>query len=90
MAKTININFSGGFHGHDDVIVRARLQDKGSYLGAYISAGQAKRLDREFCGMADCMCGGVARADMEVPAGWEATTEGLYVDGLLAYREAIL
>ena len=87
MTKTISIDFTGGFHNHNSVVIRAAVEDKGTYLGAYISAGQVRKLAREFCGMKSCICGGVWRADMAAPAGWQATTEGLQTGGLIAYRD---
>ena len=55
--------------------------------GAYISAGQARKLENVFCGMAGCQCSGVYRAEMQVPTGWDATTEGTDVGGLVAYKD---
>lgn len=88
MSKTINVAFTGGFHDHNEITIRATIRDKGTYLGAYISDGQVKKLQREFCGMASCQCGGVYRADMSVPSGWTATSEGTQSGGGIVAERA--
>jgi hypothetical protein len=66
MTKTITIEFEGGFHNSGAMTLRATTEGG----AAYISAGQFKRLQNHFCGMASCECGGAYRANMALPAGW--------------------
>ena len=59
-----NVTFSGGFHNSGEITVRAKLGNKspdGSKF-ATLSAAQVKKLDRHFCGISGCTCGGHARA----------------------------
>jgi hypothetical protein len=65
--KTLSINLSGGFHGVGGITVRPRINGR----AAYLSDSQIRRIERHFCGMKSCICGGVERAEKELPAGWE-------------------
>jgi hypothetical protein len=88
MSKTLTVEFSGGFHAYQTATVRAKIEDRGAYLRAVVSVDQLRRLQRKFCGMRDCMCGGTYRADMSVPAGWESTSEPTAEGGaIFALRE---
>lgn len=66
------VKFSGGFHNCPAIRVRvterqyAELKEGFYSLEQVLSACQMKRLDRHFCGMKDCCCGGACRADMEL------------------------
>lgn len=51
--KRIKIIFKGGFHNREKTVsAKENLQ---------LSRGQFESLQREFCGMADCKCGGILR-----------------------------
>ena len=54
------ITFAGGYHDSDDINIRAKINNRG---GLYLSHGQYLRLQRHFCGLDSCKCGGVHRAD---------------------------
>lgn len=84
--KTLNIEFAGGFHSYTTATVRAKIEDRGTYLRAVVSAGQVRRLQREFCGMRECLCGGTYRAQMSVPAGWTPNSEPM-IDGGAIFAE---
>ena len=87
MTNTLQITFTGGFHAYSEATVRATVRDN----RAYLSANQARRLYRVFCGMAHtqskCLCGGVYRATASVPTPWQYTSEGEIEGGLIAYRD---
>ena len=63
---TIRICFTGGFHNSGETTVRARVK----HGVAYLSDGQYTRLQRTFCGLRTCECGGVRRATATLPVGW--------------------
>lgn len=70
--KTTKLEFSGGFHNSTPIRIRlprARALDiiNGEYdcLQEAISEYQYKKLDRHFCGIEGCTCGGVMRATIE-------------------------
>jgi len=86
MTKTIAIEFTGGFHGYNTAKILAKVEDKGTYLGAYVTDSQARRLNRIFCGIATCICGGVSRAEMSLPAGYTSNSDGASA-GLIAYQD---
>ena len=70
MAK-VQIELGGGFHNSPAVVIRVSERDWASAIqsGEKMSAlsdGQAKRLQRHFCGIASCTCGGARRADWSV------------------------
>jgi hypothetical protein len=85
MTKTLSIEFTGGFH-NGDTVIRAKIQDKGTYLGAYISESQVKKLDSVFCGVTGCLCGGANRAKMKLPKGWADAGNNGGQSGLIAYQ----
>lgn len=58
------IEVSGGFHDADPIMVRIPLRvwaSQMSYL-SMLSDGQRKRVQKHFCGIPSCTCGGAARA----------------------------
>lgn len=55
-----SITFSGGFHNSGDLTIRAEVGANGI---AHLSRGQYRKLQKHFCGMTDCTCGGVHRAE---------------------------
>lgn len=65
------IALSGGFHNMPEI--RAMISDNDYEdlkagkirLRDALSEGQQKRLDRYFCGVSDCYCGGLDRADID-------------------------
>lgn len=65
------VTFYGGFH--NAASTRVRVSDEqynelreGFYpLADILSEGQMKRLNRHFCGVRGCTCGGVNRATIE-------------------------
>lgn len=60
MTTTQKITFSGGFHSSADITVRAKIGSRGEL---YLSRGQYSKLQKHFCGIESCECGGVHRAD---------------------------
>jgi hypothetical protein len=63
--KTVTVHLDGGYHNSDRIGVRvpADWRERGS-LTDNLTDTQRKRLDRHFCGITDCTCGGVSRADI--------------------------
>lgn len=69
----VKITLSGGFHNSDEIKislphkVAESLKNGEVSLTDYhvLSRAQRLRLDRHFCGIKGCLCGGVARADIE-------------------------
>lgn len=55
--STVKVTAEGGFHNSP----RFTLLVKDGKLSTW----QYKRLNRHFCGIAGCVCGGVGRADIE-------------------------
>lgn len=66
------VTFSGGFHNCGAVRIRVNDEQyndikEGFYpLGEILSGYQITRLNRHFCGVRGCTCGGVLRADIEL------------------------
>lgn len=66
------VTFYGGFHNCGAIRVRVSEQQgsdiaEGFYpLDEILSEGQMKRLNRHFCGVKGCTCGGVIRASVEL------------------------
>lgn len=66
------VSFWGGFHKSESINIRvndaqAKEIEEGYYpLDEILSNYQLRRLDRHFCGVAGCTCGGVRRADFEI------------------------
>ena len=64
------VTFSGGFHNCGAIRVRVseeaydELKNGGALLES-LSNSQINRLNRHFCGVDGCTCGGVMRAEME-------------------------
>ena len=69
--STVKIEVSGGFHNARPMIVHVAERDwanaiqSGEKMSA-LSTGQGKRLQRHFCGMSGCTCGGARRAEWNV------------------------
>lgn len=65
------VTFCGGFHNCGAIRVRVNDEqykniNEGFYpLDEILSEGQIKRLNRHFCGVKGCTCGGVLRAEIE-------------------------
>ena len=73
MNARIRLMLEGGFHNSEAIAVVIKAPEraiemaaKGEYLKGlindYASAGQLKKLDKHFCGMEGCRCGGWLRA----------------------------
>lgn len=66
------VTLYGGFHNAAAIRVRVNEQQyndlkEGFYpMDEILSEGQLKRLNRHFCGIKGCTCGGVHRAAMEL------------------------
>lgn len=62
------IELSGGFHNSD--AIRVRIADEVGPIGRWsdlerwLSLSQIARLERHFCGIAGCTCGGPRRAEL--------------------------
>lgn len=65
------VTFYGGFHNAGEIKIRVnnnqlRELKEGFYpLGEILSDYQIKRLNRHFCGVRNCTCGGAHRATIE-------------------------
>lgn len=65
------VTFYGGFHNSGAIRVRVNdkqyeaLKEGFEPLYDILSNHQFKRLNRHFCGIKGCMCGGAMRADIE-------------------------
>lgn len=68
--KTITLY--GGFHNVSSVRVRISDEDYESVKNGdmpvweALSEAQEKRLDKHFCGMNDCCCGGIRNKDVQI------------------------
>lgn len=66
-----NVTFSGGFHNCGAIRIRVNEKqykdiEEGFYpLSDILSGYQMNRLNRHFCGVKGCTCGGVLRATIE-------------------------
>lgn len=66
------VTFYGGFHNVGPARVRVTEEQyndlkEGFYsLSEILSSNQMMRLNRHFCGVQGCTCGGVLRASMEL------------------------
>jgi len=80
---TLSITFFNGFHRSSDMTIRARVE----HGVAEISEGQYRRLQRHFCGIASCGCGGARRANVSLPDGWRL---GSVSPGSIAWSDAAL
>ena len=71
--KTRKITLRGGFHNANDIRIVLPADvvsklEKGEIhliLDDVLSDYQRRRLDRHFCGIKDCKCGGVVRAEID-------------------------
>jgi hypothetical protein len=71
--KKTKVTFTGGFHNSGAISVLIQrspmtVEDywKSGQIFAILSDRQIKRLDRHFCGVSGCKCGGLLRAMMVV------------------------
>lgn len=68
MKKNVKITLFGGFHNSNDINViidSSDFEDLKNYnvgLIDVLSSSQLRRLNRHFCGVHGCECGGVVRA----------------------------
>lgn len=66
------VTFYGGFHQVGAIRVRVNDEQykdiaEGFYpLNEILSEGQMKRLERHFCGIKGCCCGGLSHATIEL------------------------
>lgn len=66
------VTFSGGFHNSGEIRVRVNERQYNALREGFysyeeiLSKYQMKRLDNHFCGIKDCMCGGVYRAKLHL------------------------
>lgn len=72
MSKTTKVILSGGFHNSAEITIRIKADsDTVNYkieqgeIRDLLSPSQIKRLDNHFCGISDCCCGGLSRADID-------------------------
>lgn len=69
--KKIVLTLYGGFHNATPMNVEIsasdyeRLRDHEATLADVLSEPQFKRVQRHFCGVEGCVCGGVLRASWE-------------------------
>ncbi|MBK5204911.1 MAG: hypothetical protein JJD98_05745 [Polaromonas sp.] len=54
---TTKVTVSGGFHNAGEIAILVK--------DGKLSTGQYKRLTNHFCGIKECVCGGVGRADVD-------------------------
>lgn len=65
------VTFYGGFHNCPEIRVRVDEYQYNALKEGFVSVrdiltkSQQKRLDRHFCGLSQCMCGGLIRAKMK-------------------------
>lgn len=64
--KTATVTYSGGFHNSPDMTLRVRVIERNGYRIGQLSDGQRARLNRHFCGITGCTCGGTSRADADL------------------------
>lgn len=74
--KTTKVTLSGGYHCSEEITIRVKADfDTVSYkieqgeIRELLSDYQIKRLDNHFCGISDCCCGGLSRADIDEIGG---------------------
>lgn len=71
MDKKIKLTLYGGFHevGPINIIVQHQdalsIMDHEVSLSEVLSESQKKRLEKHFCGIEGCCCGGVMRATIK-------------------------
>lgn len=69
--KKIKLTLYGGFHNANSINVEISasdyecLRDHEATLADVLSEPQLKRMQRHFCGVEGCACGGVLRASWE-------------------------
>ncbi len=69
----VKITLSGGYHNAEPIKValaetlveRLKAGEVGITDYHVLSNAQRKKLDRHFCGIHGCMCGGIARAKID-------------------------
>ena len=69
--KTTKITFFGGFHNSSAATIRVSnetandIREGFCSLSECLTSYQLRRLNRHFCGIKGCTCGGVMRASVE-------------------------
>lgn len=76
----MKIQLSGGFHNSQSISIRPTIIAD----CAYVSPSQARRLQKHFCGIKSCACGGTTRADITMPNGWMLTDKRFGAHGICA------
>lgn len=69
----VKVTLSGGFHNSSPINISLPEKVADSLKNGEVTItdfhvltrSQRQKLDRHFCGIKGCMCGGVARADIE-------------------------
>lgn len=64
--KTAIVTYSGGYHDSPEIHLRVCVVERNGYRIGILSDGQVRKLDRHFCGISDCTCGGSSRADSDI------------------------
>lgn len=65
------VKFHGGYHNCPEIRIRvndkqySKLKEGFCSLEEVLSKYQMRRLEKHFCGVEGCLCGGVSRATME-------------------------
>lgn len=65
------VTFYGGFHNSSAISARLTdtqyntLKEGVTGLREILTESQQKRLDKHFCGIKGCMCGGISRTTIE-------------------------
>lgn len=64
--KKIKLKFEGGFHNSKPIVIMVPIYFfANNRYPHYLSAGQKKKLDKHFCGINGCACGGASRASID-------------------------
>jgi hypothetical protein len=64
--KRIKIKFDGGFHNSSPMVISVPLYFyAANRYPHYLSLRQKRKLQKHFCGIKSCTCGGAARAEKE-------------------------
>lgn len=71
MNKLATITISGGFHNSQQINIRLPLRTwaqimQGMDKMAALSPSQEKRINKHFCGIPGCLCGGASRAEWRI------------------------
>jgi hypothetical protein len=66
----IQFKAKGGFHNASEIAFYLSKHDTQQYINGWVSLRnclspkQKKRLDKHFCGIESCVCGGISRAEI--------------------------